>query len=112
MVARGSLVYRFDMARDKCAQVSVHRYDTIVKAWLEDEAEATSFPFQQQLREALPFRCAVLQDRIYCVSRSHTLQFQLHDENGGRGTFLPEILPSPPAAKGALEPFILSLRLE
>lgn len=111
MVARGSIVYRFDIARDNCAQVSVHRYDTIVKAWLEDEAEATTLQ-SQQLREALPFRCAVLQDCIYCVSRSHTLQFQLHDDNGGRGAFLPEILPSPPAAKGALEPFTLSLRLD
>lgn len=110
MVARGNLVYRFDAARDKCAQVSVHRYDTVVKAWLEDEDEATALPSQQQLIEALPFRCAVLRDRIYCVSRSHTLQFQLHDNNGG--AFLPEVVPAPPAVKSSLEPFILSLRLE
>lgn len=113
MVARGSLVYRFDVARGERAQVSVHRYDTVVKAWLEDEDEcAAAASSPQQLREALPFRCAVLRDRIYCVSRSHTLQFQVRDDDGGRGAFLPEVLPSPPATRGALEPFILSLRLE
>ena len=80
------------------AAVGVYRYNTVVKAW----HAATSFPLQ----DPLPFRCAVLGDRIYCVNRSHTLQFEVREEQEG---FLQEVLPSPTEARGALLPFVLTL---
>ncbi|KAM9339298.1 kelch repeat and BTB domain-containing protein 11-like [Symphorus nematophorus] len=97
MVAHRSLVYRFDVERERAA-VSVYRYNTVVKAW----HGAASFP----LHDPLPFRCAVLGDRIYCVNRSHTLQFEVQEEHEG---FLQEVLPSPAEARGALLPFVLTL---
>ncbi|XP_026196986.1 LOW QUALITY PROTEIN: kelch repeat and BTB domain-containing protein 11-like [Anabas testudineus] len=97
MVARRSLVYRFDVDRERAA-VNVYRYNTVVKVW----HGGASFP----LDKPLPFRCAVLGDRIYCVNRSHTLQFEVGGEREG---FLPEVLPSPAEARGALVPFVLCL---
>lgn len=97
MVAHRSLVYRFDVDRER-AGVSVYKYNTVVKVW----HSGASFP----LHNPLPFRCAVLGDRIYCVNRSQTLQFEVREEREG---FLPEVLPSPPEARGALVPFVLSL---
>uniref|UniRef100_UPI0037E94F11 kelch repeat and BTB domain-containing protein 11-like n=1 Tax=Semicossyphus pulcher TaxID=241346 RepID=UPI0037E94F11 len=97
MVAHRSLVYRFDVDRER-AGVSVYKYNTVVKVW----HGGASFP----LHNPLPFRCAVLGDRIYCVNRSHTLQFEVREEREG---FLPEVLPSPSEARGALVPFVLSL---
>ncbi|XP_047429490.1 kelch repeat and BTB domain-containing protein 11-like [Mugil cephalus] len=97
MVAHRSLVYRFDVDRER-AGVSVYRYNTVVKAWLGGD----SFPLQNPQ----PFRCAVLGDRIFCVNRSQTLQFEVREEREG---FLPEVLPSPGEARGALEPFVLTL---
>lgn len=97
MVAHRSLVYRFDVDRER-AGVNVYKYNTVVKAW----HGGASFP----LRDPLPFRCAVLGDRIYCVNRSQTLQFEVREERDG---FLPEALPSPAEARGALVPFVLSL---
>ncbi|XP_039980506.1 kelch repeat and BTB domain-containing protein 11-like [Xiphias gladius] len=97
MVAHRSLVYRFDVDRER-AGVSVYKYNTVVKVW----HGGASFP----LDNPLPFRCAVLGDRIYCVNRSQTLQFEVREEREG---FLPEVLPSPAEARGALVPFVLSL---
>lgn len=97
MVAHRGLVYRFDVDRER-AEVSVHRYSTVVKVWLE----AATFP----LENTLPFRCAVLGDRIYCVNRSRTLQFHIGEEEAG---FLPEALPAPTGARGNLVPFVFSL---
>lgn len=97
MVALRSLVYRFDVDRER-AGVRVYKYNTVVKVWLG----GASFP----LDDLLPFRCAVLGDRIYCVNRSHTLQFEVREEREG---FLPEVLPSPAEARGALVPFVLCL---
>ncbi|XP_038141943.1 kelch repeat and BTB domain-containing protein 11-like [Cyprinodon tularosa] len=97
MVARRSLIYRFDVERERAA-VSVYRYNTLVKVWLG----GALFP----LENPQPFRCAVLEDRIYCVSRSHALQFEVREERGG---FLQEVLPSPAEARGTLVPFVLSL---
>lgn len=96
MVAHRSLVYRFDVDRER-SEVSVYKYNTLVKVWLG----GASFP----LHNPLPFRCAVLGDRIYCVNRNHTLQFEVCEEREG---FLPEVLPSP-EARGALVPFVLSV---
>ncbi|XP_073348593.1 kelch repeat and BTB domain-containing protein 11-like [Pagrus major] len=100
MVAHRSLVYRFDVDRER-AGVSVYKYNTVVKVW----HGGASFP----LRNPLPFRCAVLEDRIYCVNRSQTLQFEVREEREERDGFLPEVLPSPAEARGALVPFVLSL---
>ncbi|XP_076611997.1 kelch repeat and BTB domain-containing protein 11-like [Chaetodon auriga] len=97
MVAHRSLVFRFDVDRERAA-VSVYKYNTVVKAW----HGGASFP----LHNPLPFRCAVLGDRIYCVNRSQTLQFEVREEQEG---FLPEVLPSPAESRGALVPFVLSL---
>lgn len=97
MVAHRSLVYRFDVDRER-AGVSVYKYNTVVKVW----HGGAFFP----LHNPLPFRCAVLGDRIYCVNRSQTLQFEVREEQEG---FLPEGLPSPAEARGALAPFVLSL---
>ncbi|GLD69817.1 kelch repeat and BTB domain-containing protein 11-like protein [Lates japonicus] len=97
MVARRGLVYRFDVDRER-AGVSVYKYNTVVKAW-----HGGAF---HPLENPLPFRCAVLEDRVYCVNRSHTLQFEVREEREG---FVPEILPAPAEARGALVPFVLSL---
>ncbi|XP_040920309.1 kelch repeat and BTB domain-containing protein 11-like [Toxotes jaculatrix] len=97
MVAHRSLVYRFDVDRER-AGLSVYKYNTVVKVW----HGGAFFP----LENPLPFRCAVLGDRIYCVNRSQTLQFEVREEQEG---FLPEVLPSPAEARGALVPFVLSL---
>ncbi|XP_023250071.1 kelch repeat and BTB domain-containing protein 11-like [Seriola lalandi dorsalis] len=97
MVARRGLVYRFDVDRER-AGVKVYKYNTVVKVWLG----GASFP----LENPLPFRCAVLEDRIYCVNRSQTLQFEVREEGEG---FLPDVLPPPAEARGALVPFVLCL---
>ncbi|CAK6978364.1 kelch repeat and BTB domain-containing protein 11-like [Scomber scombrus] len=97
MVAHRSLVYRFDVDRER-AGVSVYKYNTVVKVWHGGEC----YP----LHNPLPFRCAVLGDRIYCVNRNQTLQFEVREEHEG---FLPEVLPSPTETRGALVPFVLSL---
>lgn len=97
MVAHRSLVYRFDVDRER-AGVNVYKYNTVVKVW----HGGASFP----LENPLPFRCAVLGDRIYCVNRSQTLQFEVREEREG---FLPEVLLSPAEARGALVPFVLCL---
>ncbi|PWA14351.1 hypothetical protein CCH79_00018506 [Gambusia affinis] len=97
MVAHRSLIYRFDVERERAA-VSVYRYNTLVKVWLG----GARFP----LDNPQPFRCAVLGDRIYCVSRGHALQFEVREEREG---FLSEVLPGPAEARGSLVPFVLSL---
>ncbi|XP_042338303.1 kelch repeat and BTB domain-containing protein 11-like [Plectropomus leopardus] len=97
MVAHRSLVYRFDVDRERAA-VNVYKYNTVVKAW----HGGASFP----LRDPLPFRCAVLGDRIYCVNRNQTLQFEVREDREG---FLPEELPAPPDSRGAPVPFVLCL---
>lgn len=97
MVAHRSRVFRFDVDRER-AGVSVYKYNTVVKVW----HGGAFFP----LHNPLPFRCAVLGDRVYCVNRSQTLQFEVREEEEG---YLPEVLPSPAEARGALVPFVLSL---
>ncbi|XP_076024140.1 kelch repeat and BTB domain-containing protein 11-like [Genypterus blacodes] len=97
MVAHRSFIYRFDVDREH-ATVSVFKYNTVVKVW----HGSMSFP----LDNPLPFRCAVLGERIYCVNRSQTLQFKVGEDQEG---FLPEVLPAPAEARGVLVPFILNL---
>lgn len=97
MVAHRSFIYRFDVDRER-AGVNVYKYNTVVKVW----HGGASFP----LDSPLPFRCAVLGDRIYCVNRSQTLQFEVLEDREG---FLPEVLSSPAESRGALMPFVLTL---
>ncbi|XP_075968249.1 kelch repeat and BTB domain-containing protein 11-like [Anarhichas minor] len=97
MVALRGLVFRFDVDRER-AEVNLYKYNTVVKVWHGGACFA--------LRDPLPFRCAVLGDRIYCVNRSQTLQFEVRED---REDFLPEVLPPPAETRGALVPFVLSL---
>lgn len=96
MVALKSFIYRFDVNREQ--GISVFKYNTIVKMWHDCAS--------QQQGCTLPFRCAVIDNCIYCVNKSQTLQFIVEDE-GGR--FKDGTLKAPVEAKGVLFPFILSL---
>ncbi|XP_052001889.1 kelch repeat and BTB domain-containing protein 11-like [Xyrauchen texanus] len=96
MVALKSFIYRFDVNREQ--GISVFKYNTIVKMWHDCAS--------QQQGCTLPFRCAVIDNCIFCVNKSQTLQF-IVEEDGGR--FKEETLKAPVEAKGILFPFILSL---
>lgn len=96
MVALKSFIYRFDVNREQ--GISVFKYNTIVKMWHDCAS--------QQQGCMLPFQCAVIDNCIYCVNKSQTLQFVV-EEDGGR--FKDESLKAPVEAKGILFPFILSL---
>lgn len=96
MVALKNFIYRFDVNREQ--GISVFKYNTIVKMWHDCAS--------QQQGCTLPFRCAVIDNCIYCVNKSQTLEFIVEDD-GGR--FKDETLKAPVEAKGVLFPFILSL---
>ncbi|XP_030626673.1 kelch repeat and BTB domain-containing protein 11-like [Chanos chanos] len=97
MVAHRNFIYRFDVNRDR--GVSVFRYHTVAKIWRETATLPRSNP--------IPFRCAVVNNCIYCVNKSETLQFIVEDEENAH--FGAETLKAPPEAKGALFPFVLCL---
>ncbi|KAK0156127.1 Kelch repeat and BTB domain-containing protein 11 [Merluccius polli] len=96
MVALKSFVYRFDVNREQ--GINVFKYNTIVKMWHDCAS--------QRLGSALPFRCAVIGNSIYCVNKSQTLQFVVEEESA---YFVEEPLRAPLEAKGVLFPFVLSL---
>ncbi|MGH0131057.1 UNVERIFIED_CONTAM: hypothetical protein FKN15_030219 [Acipenser sinensis] len=96
MVAFKNFIYRFDVNRDQ--GVNVFKYNAIVKLWKDSASLRQSNP--------LPFRCAVIGNCIYCVNKSHTLQFIVEEDTSRFG---PEELKAPFEAKGVLIPFILSL---
>ncbi|XP_052010290.1 kelch repeat and BTB domain-containing protein 11-like [Xyrauchen texanus] len=96
MVALKSFIYRFDVNREQ--GIRVFKYNTIVKMWHDCASQLQGC--------SLPFRCAVMDNCIYCVNKSQTLQF-IVDEDGGR--FKEDSLKAPVEAKGILFPFILSL---
>lgn len=96
MVAFRSFLYRFDVDREE--GITVVKYNTIVKMW-QDCAS-------QKLGNHLPFRCAVVGNRIYCVNKSKTLKFVVEDENA---CFDQEPLVAPLETKGVLFPFVLTL---
>ncbi|RXN01342.1 hypothetical protein EOD39_7071 [Acipenser ruthenus] len=96
MVAFKNFIYRFDVNRDQ--GVNVFKYNTIVKLWNDSASLRQSNP--------LPFRCAVIGNCIYCVNKSHTLQFIVQEDTS---QFRPEELKAPFEAKGVLFPFMLSL---
>lgn len=96
MVALKSFIYRFDVNREQ--GVTVFKYNTIVKMWHDCAS--------QKLGSHLPFRCAVIENCIYCVNKSQTFQFVVEEENA---YFVEEPLRAPLEAKGVLFPFVLSL---
>lgn len=96
MVALKSFIYRFDVNREQ--GVNVFKYNTIVKMWHDCAS--------QKIGSLLPFRCAVIGNCIYCVSKSQTLQFVVEEE---RAYFVEEMLKAPVEAKGVLFPFVLTL---
>lgn len=96
MVAFKSFLYRFDVDREE--GITVVKYNTIVKLW-QDCAS-------QKLGNHLPFRCAVVGNRIYCVNKSKTLKFVVEDESA---YFHEEPLVAPLETKGLLFPFVLTL---
>ncbi|XP_062324361.1 kelch repeat and BTB domain-containing protein 11-like [Osmerus eperlanus] len=96
MVAYKNFIYRFDVNRDY--GVNVFKYNTVVKIWHESASLEQDNP--------LPFRCAVIGNRIYCVNKSQTLQFIVEEEDE---LFLTEALKAPTEPKGALVPFVLAL---
>lgn len=96
MVALKSFIYRFDVNREQ--GINVFKYNTIVKMWHDCAS--------QRLGSPLPFRCAVIDNRIFCVNKSQTLQFVVEEENC---YFVEETLRAPLEAKGILFPFVLTL---
>ncbi|XP_063817900.1 uncharacterized protein LOC135056529 [Pseudophryne corroboree] len=70
MVAVGNILYRFDIYKN--STVNIFKYNTTTKVWSE---YTTTFPGSK-----VPFRCAVLDDAIYCVNRETTARFSV--ENG------------------------------
>ncbi|XP_056150206.1 kelch repeat and BTB domain-containing protein 11-like [Lampris incognitus] len=100
MVAYKSFIYRFDVSRQQRG-VHVCKYNTVLKVWHESAS--------YRLENVQPFRCAVLGDRIYCVGRSRILIFQVEEGEEEKETFLPDTLPAPAEAKGALTPFVLTV---
>ncbi|XP_010877467.3 kelch repeat and BTB domain-containing protein 11 [Esox lucius] len=96
MVALKSFIYRFDVSRDQ--GVTVFKYNTIVKMWHDCASQREGSP--------LPFRCAVMGNRIYCVNKTQTLQFVVEDD---ASYFVEEPLRPPLEAKGILFPFVLRL---
>lgn len=96
MVALKSFLYRFDVNREE--GVTVVKYNTIVKMWQDCAARR---PGNHQ-----PFRCAVVGNRIYCVSKSKTLRFVVEEEDA---YFDEEPLAAPLETKGVLFPFVLTL---
>lgn len=96
MVAFKSFLYRFDVNREE--GITVVKYNTIVKMWQDCASH--------KLGGHLPFRCAVVGNRIYCVNKSKTLRFVLEDE---KAYFDQEPLLAPLETKGVLFPFVLAL---
>lgn len=96
MVAFKSFIYRFDVNREQ--GINVFKYNTIVKMWHDCAS--------QRLGSPSPFRCAVIDNCIYCVNKTQTLQFIVEEQNG---YFVDEPLKAPLEAKGILFPFVLSL---
>lgn len=95
MVPYKNFIYRFDVNRDH--GVNVFKYNTVVKIWHESASLEQDNP--------LPFRCAVIGNRIYCANKSQTLQFVVEEEDEH---FLQEALKAPTEPKGALVPFVLA----
>ncbi|XP_029434600.1 kelch domain-containing protein 7A [Rhinatrema bivittatum] len=96
MVSVNSFIYRFDLNRSM--GISVYRCNTRARLWYECAINRIPYPAS--------FQCAVINNKIYCISRQFTLRF-LADEVSPM--FLDENLKVFPSPKGALFPFVLIL---
>ncbi|XP_054640783.1 kelch domain-containing protein 7A [Dunckerocampus dactyliophorus] len=96
MVAVGPFVYRFEV--NPLLGVSVYRYHTVARLWYECAAK--------RLLRCPAFQCVAMDDTIYCVSRDFTLKFEADEVSPA---FTDDNFTVPPAAKGLLVPFVLSL---
>ncbi|XP_047404048.1 kelch domain-containing protein 7B [Sciurus carolinensis] len=97
MVALGGFLYRFDLLRGVGA--AVMRYNTVTGSW----SRAASLP----LPDAVPLRCTVLGNTIYCLNHQVTATFVVSE---GTAQFqAKELQPFPLGNKGILCPFILTL---
>ncbi|XP_030078095.1 kelch domain-containing protein 7A [Microcaecilia unicolor] len=96
IVSVNHFIYRFDLNRSM--GISVYRCSTSAKLWYECATNRMPYP--------TPFQCAVINPKIYCISRKFTLSF-LADEVSPR--FLDENLKAFPSPKGNLFPFVLIL---
>lgn len=97
MVALGGFLYRFDLLRGVGA--AVMRYNTVTGSW----SRAASLP----LPDAVPLRCTVLGNTIYCLNHQVTATFAVSE---GTAQFqAKELQPFPLGNKGVLCPFVLTL---
>ncbi|KAM4650609.1 kelch domain-containing protein 7A [Discoglossus pictus] len=96
MVAANNFLYRFDLNRSM--GISVHRCSIRARIWYECASHGLPYPAS--------FQCAVIDNNIYCISRSFHLRF-LADDISPR--FIDGHLQLPPLPKGVLFPFVLVL---
>nr|XP_057911785.1 kelch domain-containing protein 7A [Doryrhamphus excisus] len=96
MVAVGSFLYRFEV--NSHLGVSVYRYHTVARLWYECATK--------RLAHCPAFQCVAMDDCVYCVSRHFTLKFEADEVSPA---FADDNFSVPPAAKGLLVPFVLSL---
>jgi hypothetical protein len=96
MVAVNGFLYRFDLSRSW--GIGVYRCSASTRLWYECLTYRTPYP--------AAFRCAVVDNHIYCVGRQHTLCF-LADHISPR--FVPKELQSFPSPRGTLLPTVLTL---
>ncbi|XP_043929403.1 kelch repeat and BTB domain-containing protein 11 [Protopterus annectens] len=106
MVAHRSFIYRFDVSRESGLQV--FKYNSIGRRWSECAIERPSSFTSTTYPSLQPFRCTLLDNSIYCVSRSAVLQFTVIEE-GTTDTLHTHEFKPPSEARGALFPFVLSL---
>uniref|UniRef100_A0A8C5R721 Kelch repeat and BTB domain-containing protein 11 n=1 Tax=Leptobrachium leishanense TaxID=445787 RepID=A0A8C5R721_9ANUR len=97
MVATKNNLYRFDMQRD--STVSIFKYNTAAKVWTEYSA---NFPASK-----MAFRCAVLNNTIYCLNRETTAQFTDGDDEAIFEATVFSTFPS--KGIGTPHPLVLSL---
>ncbi|XP_043935815.1 uncharacterized protein LOC122808817 [Protopterus annectens] len=96
MVAVRNFIYRFDVHRD--TGISVSQYNALAKSW----QECTTLC----LKNLCPFRCALLDNAIYCVNKQMTVRFAADEQSPH---FEPGNLQNFSRASGTLFPFCLIL---
>ncbi|KAM3878095.1 kelch domain-containing protein 7A [Diretmus argenteus] len=95
LVAVRSFLYRFDV--NPLLGVSVYRYHTVARLWYVCSTK--------RLLHCPAFRCAVMDNTIYCINRQFTMKFVADEISPG---FMQD-LSVLSAANGILFPFVLSL---
>ncbi|XP_069466419.1 kelch domain-containing protein 7A [Ambystoma mexicanum] len=96
MVAATTFLYRFDLNRSM--GISVHRCSVRARLWYECASRRMSYPAS--------FQCAVIANRIHCLSRQFHIRF-LADDVSPR--FIDENLEGFPSPRGGLYPSVLVL---